>query len=203
MAVLLFSGTGFSESELTKQFIDALDQKDSAKLASIVKDNKDKIPGEIKAIIAEAALPETTKDDRESKFYLAEIMARTYKDSTGDIEPLKDVKRKNFESRLTQPVRSAPTNGVHTVEFPKATETAKNIFKPDNIIIKKGESVRWVNNDETGHVFSSMPLIGLAGIFTPRIEPGQTWEYKFEKTGDYYYICFIHHGMIGKITVEE
>ncbi len=202
VAVLSLSSAGFSESEITKQFLEAYDQKSAVKMVEVIKANKDKMPDEIKALVEEALAPGMTQEDRDGKFFVADMMARAYKDETGDVEVLKFVKRKEFDSKLGPPVRSTPQGGVHIVEFPMATPDVKNIFKPENIIIKAGDTVRWVNNDEQGHIFASMPLIGIGGIFTPRIEPGKSWEYKFEKPGEYFYICFIHHGMIGKVTVE-
>jgi len=201
-AVLSLSSAGFCESEITKQFLEAYDQKSAVKMAEVIKANKDKVPDEIKALVDEAMAPEMTQEDRDGKFFVADMMARAYKDETGDVEVLKFVKRKEFDSKLGPQVRSTPKDGVHIVEFPMATPEVKNVFRPDNIIIKAGETVRWVNNDEQGHIFASMPLIGEGGIFSPRVEPGKSWDFKFEKPGEYFYICFIHHGMIGKVTVE-
>ena len=69
--------------------------------------------------------------------------------------------------------------------------------------IKKGEVVRWVNNDNVAHLLASMHVIGEQGIFSPRVAPGNSWEYRFDKAGEYYYICFIHKVMYGKVTVVE
>ncbi len=198
------SSPGFSaESEITKSFVEAFEKNDAVKMGSIVKENKDKIPAEIKAIIDESFLPQATKEERDSKLFIAESMAKTYKDVTGDFEPLKNAKKKIFESKLTSAIRPAAANGVYIIETPKPTETEKNIFRPDNIIIKKGGTVRWVNNGVNGHIFASMPFIGMGGIFSPTVNPGESWEHKFEKAGEYYYLCFIHQSMIGMITVEE
>jgi len=203
-AIFVMAGPGFSaESEITKSFIDAFEKNDAVKMGSIVKDNKDKVPAEIKSIIDDALLPGTSKEDRDSKLYIAEYMAKVYKDTTGDFVPLKDAKKKIFETKLSPAVRPAETNGVYIIETPKSTDKEHNFFKPDNIIIKKGSTVRWVNNDINGHIFASMPFIGDGGIFSPTVNPGESWEHKFEKPGEYYYLCFIHQSMIGKITVEE
>lgn len=192
-----------AESEIVKKFTEALDAKNAVKMDEVIKANKEKIPDEIKALIDAALAPETTPEDKESHFYVAELMAKGYNEATGDFKPLKSVKTAVFNSKLTPAVRSKAENGVHTVTAPKATDHAKNVFTPDNIIIKKGESVKWVNNDDTAHVLVSMPVIGLGGIKATRIEPGQSWEFKPEKPGEYYYMCYIHKGMVGKITVEE
>ena len=204
IAVFVVTVVCFSAgSEITKSFIDAYDKNDAVGMGSIVKENRDNIPAEIKSMIDEAMLPATSKDDRASKLFMAEYMAKVYKDMTGDYEPLKSAKRKIFESKLSSAVRPAPVIGVYIIETPQPTGTEKNFFKPDNIIVKKGSTVKWVNGDVNTHIFASMPFIGDGGIFSPRVNPGETWEHKFDKAGEYYYLCFIHRSMIGKITVEE
>lgn len=188
-------------SEIMKKFTEALDSQNLKLMSSVVADNKDKIPAEIKALLDGAVLPSTPAEERDSRFFLAERVAAVYRDVTGDAGPLKTVKKTNFESRLSQPVRLTPINGVYAVET-LYTDEAKNFFRPDNIIIKAGETVRWSNHDKAAHIFASMPFIGEGGIFSTKVEPGGSWEYRFDKPGEYYYICFIHKVMYGKITVE-
>lgn len=190
------------DSEIVKGFIGALEQNNAIKMTQIIEDNKAKIPAEIKTLLSEATAPKTSKEEMEAKFYIAELMAREYKDISGDTATLIEVKKTIFNSKLFAPVRSIAVNGVHEVRLPKATATVKNVFVPDNVVIKKGETVRWINDDLLAHVFSSMRLIGMSGISSSSVEPGKSYEYKFEKPGEYYYICFIHNGMVGKITVE-
>ncbi len=201
---LSLSSAGYSaETEIRKLYIEAYDAKDAAKMAKVIEENKDKIPSEIKSLLDDAVAPGTGETDRESNFYMAELMANGYKDLTGDVNPLKDVKKAVFSSKLTPSVRPEPLSGVIIVEMPEPTDAAKNVFRPDNIIIKKGMTVRWVNSDNTAHVLASMRVIGMGGLFSPSIEPGKSWDYRFEKPGEYYYICFIHKAMVGKVTVEE
>lgn len=200
--VLAMCGPGFSaESEIVKRFASALYKKDPATMHSIVMQNVDKIPAETDALLDDALKPQVSKEDRESKFYVAEFMADEYKNVTGDAGLLKSVKTRVFESKIHQPVRPVPVNGVVTIDA-LSTENEKNLFRPDNIIIKKGNTVKWTNNDNVAHLLASVPVIGLGGMFSPTIEPGQSWTYKFDDPGVYYYICFIHRVMYGKITVE-
>lgn len=207
LAFALFFASGKpaygADSEIVKGFIEALESNNAIKISQIIEDNKAKIPAEIKTLLAEAAAPNISREEMEAKFYIAELMAREYKDISGDTTTLIEVKKTIFNSKLSSPVRSTAVNGVHEVRLPKPTATAKNVFLPDNVVIKKGETVRWINDDSIAHIFSSMRLIGMSGISSSSVEPGKSYEYKFEKPGDYYYICFIHNGMVGKITVEE
>ncbi len=204
LAGFLFQGSlSFAQSQIVKDFIEAMDQRNDVLMTKIVEDNKAKVPAEIKALLDENLKPETTTEAREENFFLAETLARTYKDVTDDAALLKEVKKKAFESRLGPASRPTQVDGFFVMEFPAPTDVVKNVFKPDNIIIQKGASVKWVNKDMEGHVFSTVPFISDGGFMSPRVEPEQTWEYKFEKPGEYYLICFVHHAMIGKITVED
>ncbi len=200
---LILKGAYSNASELTDKYLQALDQNDFISMTKIIEENKDKLPAEVKALLEEAKQPDISAEDRDAKFYVAEIIAKAYKDSTGDVAPLKEVKMKAFDAKLSPAAHPAAVNGVHTIELPKPSENVKNVFKPDNIIIKKGETVKWVNTDDTAHIFSSMPVISSGAFSSKSVEPGKAFEYKFEKPGEYFYLCFIHHAMIGKVTVEE
>jgi len=190
-------------SEFTDKYEAALESNDMILQQQILEENKAKLPDEIAALVREGLSPDTPKEARPGKFFLAETLARAHKDFTGDVAPLKDVKKKSFDAQLSAPVRTTAVNGVHTIELPKATDSVKNVFAPDNIVIKKGETVRWVNNDGIAHVFSAMPMISAGGFSSKNVEAGGSFEYKFEKPGEYFYLCFIHHAMVGKVTVEE
>jgi plastocyanin len=203
LAIIIFtSGVGHSAgSPVIDEYTKALDANDAAGMTAVVEKYKMYIPATIKKLLDEAAGPDTDKEKKEEHFYLAELIANSYKEQTGEVGPLIDVKKAVFNSRLSPPVRSVAKEGVHIVDMPEAKGEEKNVFKPDNIIIKQGETVRWVNRDKISHVFASMPLIGAGGIFVPNIDPDASYDFKFDKPGEYYYICFIHRGMIGKITV--
>jgi len=188
-------------SEPVARFSSALDANDQGKMTAVVKETDDKMPAEIKALVDEALLKDTPPAERDSKLFIAEKMATVYKDVSGDAMPLKEVKQRTFELKLSAQTRPAPADGVYTVET-LYNEAQKNFFSPNNIIIKSGETVRWVNHDTAEHILASMPFIGEGGIFSKRIAPGESWEKKFDKPGEYYYICFIHKVMYGKITVE-
>jgi plastocyanin len=203
IAVFALSGTAYSfESKLVNKFLAAYDAKDAGGMTTIIEKNKDKIPSEILALLYESMSPSTKEEDKTANFFIAELMAKTYRDATGDFEPLLKVKRATFNDKLSEPVTSSAKKGIHIIELPKAGKDEMNVFRPDNIIIKQGETVKWVNKDTVSHIFASMSVIGEGGIFTPDIEPGENWKFKFDKPGDYYYLCFIHKGMVGKITVE-
>ena len=201
---MIFCATGFAaEPSISEAFIKAYDSNDQEKLHKVVEENVEKVPAEIKALIYSTMGPDVKPEKKESTLYIAEQIAIIYKDVTGDFEPIRGVKREQFESKLSVPVISVAKDGVHIIETPEKTDGRFNFFSPDNMVIKKGETVRWSNTDKIAHLFASFSIIGKGGLFTPNIDPGASWDYTFEEAGEYYYLCFIHKGMLGKITVEE
>ncbi|MFQ5479725.1 MAG: plastocyanin/azurin family copper-binding protein [Thermodesulfobacteriota bacterium] len=198
----LFIGEAKAEhSAFVKEFMRAYDAKNIPGMGELVKSNKATIPAEVRALTKEALKKDTAPEDKTANFFIGELIAREYNNLTEDATLLIELKQEEFNSNLHEAVRAKADKGIVTVEIPAGTEKEKNIFTPDHIIINEGETVRWKNNDTVAHIFASMPLIGQGGIFTPSIEGGATWEFKFDKPGEYYYLCFIHKGMIGKITV--
>lgn len=197
----VMAGDG-AASELSESFKRAIVSKDFKAMTVIVKKNLDRIPAEVRALVDRGFAPGVTEAERDSLFMVAEFMADEYKNQTDDISLLKGVKIRVFESKLSKPVSPAPQNGAYVVEA-MSTPSVKNFFTPDNIVIKKGSTVRWVNNDTVAHLLASVPVIGNGGIFSPTIEPGSSWQYTFNKPGEYYYICFIHRVMYGKVTVVD
>lgn len=189
-------------SEFTKKYSDALTRSDDLAMHEMVGRNLANIPYELKTLVLFAKEPDVTIENRNEMFYIAESMARVFMEATGDTSNLKAVKAAAFDAKISPAIQSVAKNGVHTIITPKATDHAVNVFQPNNIVIKKGDSVTWVNNDSVAHLFSSMPFIGKIDIRSPEVAPGGTFTYKFDKAGVYYYICFIHRSMIGKITVE-
>jgi len=185
--------------DLSKAFMKAYNTNIGMK--GVIEHNKKLVPAEIKKLLTQSHANGISAGTKAQKQYMAETMAREYKNVTGDISYLIEVKKDIFNSRLHAPVNSVNKDGIHTVDMPKATAHEKNVFKPDNIIIHAGEWVRWVNNAGAAHIFASMPLIGKQILFTPSIKPDETWIQRFTEPGEYYYFCYIHNSMVGKITV--
>jgi plastocyanin len=200
---LSLSSVCFSaESAIVKKFREALEQKDASRMNTVIKNNMEKIPSEVKALLDEALLPQTPPEERESKFNLAESLARAYKNVSGDEKPLIEEQERVFESYLSELVSPAPVDGVHTIDIGHP-EGGKDSFSPNNIVIKSGETVRWVNYNKYAHLLSTVSAISSDSIISPAIKPRKSWEHKFYKPGVYYYICCQYkEKMYGKITVE-
>lgn len=205
LALVLVLGSStvvFSDdSVIVEKFVVASATYNEPGKRSIIKKNEDKIPAVINALFSEAVSPETSKEDREAIFNAIERMATTYGDVTGKRELLRSVNKRIVESRLGTPVRDNSNAKVHVLES-VMTNDGVSSFKPDNIVIKMGDTIRWVNSGDKDQQLSSiLPGVGRSGILTPRIESGQSWEQTFVRPGDYYYMSLAGKALYGKITV--
>ncbi len=111
---------------------------------------------------------------------------------------------------VTAPQQSSQGQ-VHTVKM-VTTQDGKNFFDPEELTIKVGDTVRWVNECEQG-----VPCVHSAQAYPDKIpagteafdsglltEQGQQYEYTFTVPGEYEYFCMLHEalGMRGKIIVQ-
>ncbi|RLI95661.1 MAG: hypothetical protein DRO92_01580 [Candidatus Altiarchaeales archaeon] len=71
-------------------------------------------------------------------------------------------------------------------------------FRPKNLIIHSGDTVKWINRDSVEHRISS-PYTFDSG----ELKNGEVFAYTFEKEGIYNYICKIYPTMKGMIIVER
>ena len=87
----------------------------------------------------------------------------------------------------------APVNNPNPQTY--TVNIQNNAFNPSSVQIPVGSTVKWINLDPIQHepkgiVFDSGPL-SQNGVF----------EYTFNQTGTYNYVCAIHPSMKGTITV--
>jgi len=72
-------------------------------------------------------------------------------------------------------------------------------FWPDNVTIRKGTSVTWVNRDLAGHTATSYEEIWNSKL----LKKNQQYTYVFNETGDYNYYCIPHPQMVGVVRVID
>lgn len=72
-------------------------------------------------------------------------------------------------------------------------------YQPSEVTVKKGTTVKWVNDDSVIHTVTSSD-----GRFTSSGDLGKdaTHQAKFNTTGSYDYYCIPHPFMKGKVIVE-
>ncbi len=110
------------------------------------------------------------------------------------------------ETPSESPAASEPsTSGEPTAEIVPATKPV-NIgirdfkFVPSQVTVKRGTTVTWTQEDSVPHTVTADRK---AGLDSPLLKKGETYSYKFEKTGTFSYHCTPHPNMKGKVVVEE
>lgn len=78
-------------------------------------------------------------------------------------------------------------------------------FSPTKIIVKKGTTVTWTNEDSMGHnvVASDSSRTGGLPMDAPLLEKGQTFTHTFNEVGVFPYTCTPHPFMRGAVEVIE
>lgn len=102
------------------------------------------------------------------------------------------------KTTTVQPVTKPQTVAPKPV---KKTVTILNFaFTPQDLTIKAGTTVTWVNNDSAAHKLA-LSSGDASGFGSANLANGQTYSYTFTKTGTVNYFCQIHPMMKGTITV--
>ena len=93
-------------------------------------------------------------------------------------------------SGCTQSQQNVPPNTVIIQNF---------AFSPNNLTVKAGTTVTWINKDSTAHTVTSD-----SGAFTSsgNLNTGTNYTFTFTKAGTYPYHCSIHPSMTGQIIVQ-
>jgi plastocyanin len=79
--------------------------------------------------------------------------------------------------------------------------TMKNIqFAPNKATVKVGQTVKWTNDDSVVHDVSATSG---AKFKSDLFAKGKTYEFKATKPGTIKYVCTIHPGMDGTLTVVK
>ena len=107
---------------------------------------------------------------------------------------------------LPPPVKSAAQSGLTTVSSdskPAAETITVRIsgmrFEPENLTVKPGTRVNWVQGDRMPHTVSGKGN----GLRSNTLQSGQTFSFTFNEAGRYDYACDFHPSMRGAVVVEE
>jgi plastocyanin len=83
-----------------------------------------------------------------------------------------------------------------------ATVDIKDIqFTPKDITVKAGTTITWTNSDSIAHTVTKDDGPG-ADFDSGNVDGGATFEQKFDAPGTVNYVCTIHPGQSGTITVK-
>jgi plastocyanin len=81
---------------------------------------------------------------------------------------------------------------------PGAVTIAEYAFAPPTITIAVGQSVTWVNRDETPHQVVS----ATKRFRSPGLDTGDAFTFAFTEAGTYPYYCGLHPRMTGTVVVH-
>jgi plastocyanin len=73
-------------------------------------------------------------------------------------------------------------------------------FKPHDITVKVGQTIRWTNNEAVPH---DVTATDGADFASKTLKKDQSFEYTPTQAGRIAYVCTIHNGQDGTITVTE
>lgn len=108
------------------------------------------------------------------------------------------------------PTTAAPgTTGASVTTAGGATTTAGSAdgivridiasfsFSPAEVTVSVGTTVEWTNRDNTDHTTTAD-----GGVWNGSLAPDATFQYVADTPGEFAYVCNIHMGMAGVLTVE-
>jgi plastocyanin len=88
-----------------------------------------------------------------------------------------------------------PAGGSETVDI-------KDIqFNPKDVTVKAGTTITWTNSDSIPHTVTKEGGPG-ADFDSGNVDAGGTFEQTFDEPGKIDYVCTIHPGQSGTITVQ-
>ena len=102
-------------------------------------------------------------------------------------------------------VMSTPVTPVATASSSsgEASITIQNYsFIPASITVSPGTTVTWTNLDNDFHTITSV-LPSPVTFNSPLLSQGDTFQFTFNQTGTYTYICNIHRFMRGTVVVAQ
>jgi plastocyanin len=109
-------------------------------------------------------------------------------------------------------VQASPSPVITTIPTPVITTSrtasvsdntitiVKNTFKPANMTVNVGSTVRWVNADDHPHRIEFADKAFTTSTFL--LGASQSASQRFDRAGTFDYSCMIHPFMQGTITVE-
>lgn len=93
---------------------------------------------------------------------------------------------------------AASTSGVHAVSDARVVVIENVQFTPQNLVVKSGQRITWVNKDLFPHTVTADGK----SFDSQAILPNASWTWVARKPGAYTYSCTFHPTMKGTITVQ-
>ena len=74
-------------------------------------------------------------------------------------------------------------------------------FVPTDVTVYAGTTITWTNSDQVAHTVTKEGGPG-ADFDSGNVDPGATFEQTFDGPGTVDYVCTIHPGQTGTVTVK-
>lgn len=71
-------------------------------------------------------------------------------------------------------------------------------FKPQQVTVKAGDTITWVNHDDIPHTVTSTTMI----FHSKAMDTDDKFSFTFSTPGTFMYFCSLHPHMTGSIVVE-
>jgi plastocyanin len=75
---------------------------------------------------------------------------------------------------------------------------ANFVFSPQEVKVKAGDTVTWINEDDIPHTATSTTKAFNSGP----LDTDDKFSFTFKTPGDFKYFCALHPKMVGSVTVE-
>lgn len=146
-----------------------------------------------------SSIKETSEKIQETSSEALEKVQETTQQVVKETKDLEVITKELASSKLPARLVSIPSG----TSIP-GCEEVNLCFDPASLIVFVGGEIIWKNDDSSAHTVTSGNILeGPDGIFdSGLIKPGETFSFKFEKTGKYSYFCMIHPWATGSITVS-
>jgi plastocyanin len=103
-------------------------------------------------------------------------------------------------AQYSDPPTPAPAVAPSPAPSPVSIVHVRNFaFVPDKVTINAGQTVRFVQDDDTPHTVTAADKSFDSG----NLDKGKTWTHTFAKAGTYAFACSYHPTMKGTVVVRE
>ncbi len=94
--------------------------------------------------------------------------------------------------------QSMGNNSSNMTSNPNMISIQNTAFSPNNLTVRSGTNVQWINNDNKQH-----QIVSDSGAFqSPILNPGDSYNFYFAKSGIYGYHDALNSTITGTITVQ-
>lgn len=144
-------------------------------------------------------IKETGNEIQESSSQTMDKIKESTQKLSKEAKDLGEITKEIATSKLPARLVSIPTG----TSIP-GCEEINLCYDPSSLTIFVGGEIIWKNNDSSTHTVTSGNIIeGPDRIFdSGLIKSGETFSFKFEKSGKYSYFCMIHPWATGSVIVS-